>query len=221
MIEYPNQYIEHTCLRPELIDRDIDRLVGECLEFEFLGLCIPPFWVKKANRELNNTDVQLVTVIGFPLGYQRTEAKIKEVECALKDGADELDLVLNVSAFKSGMNWPKIEMVKVANLVHEEEKILKVIVETALLSKDELATISKIVSDAGADFIKTSTGFSARGASEEDIIIMKENISPQVGIKASGGINSLEKMYALINAGAERIGTSSGILIMNEFQNIV
>ena len=219
MIIEPNRYIEHTNLKTDLIDRDIDRLVAEAKLYQFMGVCIPPFWVKKASRELLNTGVQLVTVIGFPLGYQRTESKIKEIELAIEDGADELDLVMNVSAFKSGMNWPKIEMAKAAKLAHENNKLLKVIVETALLSTEELVKVCKTVSDAGVDYIKTSTGFSSRGASVKDMEIMRESVSSNVGIKASGGIKSYEQLKELIAAGAERIGTSSGVAIMKEFTN--
>ncbi|WP_422362010.1 deoxyribose-phosphate aldolase [Reichenbachiella sp.] len=219
MIVEPNRYIEHTNLNTDLIDRDIDRLVAEAKSHQFQGVCIPPFWVKKASRELKDTEIQLVTVIGFPLGYQRTESKIKEIELAIEDGADELDLVMNVSAFKSGMNWPKIEMAKAAKLAHENNKLLKLIVETALLSTEELAKVCKIVSDAGVDFIKTSTGFSSRGANTRDVEIMKENVSANVGIKASGGIKSYEQLKELVVVGAERIGTSSGVAIMKEFRN--
>ncbi|MEP3386937.1 MAG: deoxyribose-phosphate aldolase [Reichenbachiella sp.] len=219
MIASPNTYIEHTNLKVDLIDRDIDQLIAEAKSYDFKGLCIPPFWVKKAGRELARSNVQLVTVVGFPFGYQRTETKIKEIELAIKDGVDELDLVMNISAFKSGMNWPKIEMAKAAQLAHENNKLLKVIVETALLSVEELVVVCKTVSDAGVDFIKTSTGYASRGASIQDIEIMKENISPNVGIKASGGIQSLEQLKRLIEAGAERIGTSSGVAIMKEYRD--
>ncbi|SMD32674.1 deoxyribose-phosphate aldolase [Reichenbachiella faecimaris] len=219
MIAKPNSYIEHTNLRSDLIDRDIDQLIGEAKNHLFLGVCVPPFWVKKASRELKGSTIQLATVIGFPLGYQRTESKIHEMEFAISDGADELDLVMNISAFKSGMSWPKIEMAKAAKLAHEHGKLLKVIVETALLSEDELVQVSKIVSDAGVDFIKTSTGFSSRGASIRDVKIMKANISANVGIKASGGIRTLAQLQTFLEAGVERIGTSSGVSIMNEYKN--
>lgn len=217
MKQPPNTYIEHTNLRPDLRDKDIDQLIADAREHSFLGICIPPFWVKRASRELKGSPIQLVTVIGFPLGYQRTEAKLTEIDLAISDGANELDMVVNVSAFKTGMPWTKIELAKCANRAHQEGKILKVIVETALLDAEELATISKMVSDSGADYIKTSTGFSSRGASVEDIQIMKTNVSSHVGIKASGGIKSLSDLERMVEAGAERIGTSSGVDIMNEY----
>lgn len=215
----PNAYIEQTNLKADLIDRDIDRLVEEAKHNNFKGICIPPFWVKKASRELGDSKVQLVTVIGFPLGYQRTESKINEIELAIADGADELDMVMNISAFKSGMTWPKIEIVKASKLAHENDKLLKVIIETSLLSEKEIAKACKIVSDGGADFVKTSTGFSSGGAMVRDVEIMKQNVSSNVGVKASGGIKTLDQLKVLVEAGAERIGTSSGIAIMKEYQN--
>lgn len=201
-----------------MTDREVDQLLSEAKSHQFVGVCIPPFWMKKASRELEDSGIQLVTVIGFPLGYQRTESKLLEMEMAIADGADELDLVMNVSAFKSGMNWPKIEMAKAAKLAHQHEKILKVIVETALLTREELAVVSKMVSDAGADYIKTSTGFASRGASVEDVEIMKAHISPNVGIKASGGIKTREQLEAMVTAGADRIGTSAGVQIMKAYE---
>ncbi|WP_317624055.1 deoxyribose-phosphate aldolase [Reichenbachiella carrageenanivorans] len=218
MIEHPNTYIEHTLLKIDLTDREVDQLISEAKRYQFIGVCIPPFWVKKVSRELENSTIQLVTVIGFPLGYQQTASKLHEIEMAIADGADELDLVMNVSAFKSGMNWSKIEMAKAAQLAHQQQKILKIIVETALLTKEEIAQVSKIVSDAGADYIKTSTGFASRGASIDDIEIMKANVAPHVGIKASGGIKSREQLEALVNAGADRIGTSAGVQIMKAYE---
>lgn len=219
MIIDPSTFIEHTNLRSDLTERQLDQLIAEAKNYHFCGVCIPPFWVKKANRELAGSEIQLVTVIGFPMGYQRTESKIKEIELAIGDGADELDLVMNVSAYKSGMNWPKIEIAKASKIIHDEGKLLKVIVETGLLTEDELVLVSKMVSDSGADYIKTSTGFSTRGASIRDLEIMKENIGEHVGIKASGGIKTLTQLRSLVAAGAERIGTSSGLAIMNEYKN--
>jgi len=220
VITQPNTCIEHTNLQPDLSDQEIDQLIEEAKTYQFLGICVPPFWVKKVSRELADSDIRIVTVIGFPLGYQRTESKIHEIELAITDGADELDLMMNVSAFKAGISWPKIEMAKAAKTAHEHGKLLKVIVETALLSENELTEASKIVSDSGADFIKTSTGFASRGASVRDIEIMKANISSDVGIKASGGIKTLVQLQELVAAGAERVGSSSGVNIMTEFQNV-
>ena len=213
----PNSFIEHTNLRTDLMEKDIDTLIEQAKMHSFFGVCVPPFWVKKTKRDLSGCDIKVVTVIGFPLGYQQTNIKLAEIETAIEDGADELDVVLNVSAFKSGMSWVKIELAKCVGFAHQHNKILKVIVETALLNEEELIAISKIVSDAGADFIKTSTGFSTRGATVRDVELMKANIAESVGIKASGGIRSLADLNALVGAGAERIGASSGVDIMKEY----
>ncbi len=216
MIQNPESYIEHTLLKPDITHKDIDKLISEAIHHDFLGICIPPFWVKKARRDLNGTNILLVTVVGFPLGYNMTEAKERETELAIRDGADEIDLVWNISAYKAEMLWPKIEIVKIARMCHEAEKLLKVIIETPLLNAAEIAEASKICSDAGADFVKTATGFS--GASKvEDVEIIKKSIPEQVSIKASAGIKNRQQFEAMIKAGATRIGTSSGVEIMREF----
>jgi deoxyribose-phosphate aldolase len=208
------QYIEHTNLSPVLSIGDIDKLVEEAKQFNFVGVCVPPFWVKRAQREIGSAKILLVTVAGFPLGYNMTETKLDEIKRAIDNGADEIDVVWNVSSFKTGIPWTKIEIAKCAKLAHDHQKLLKVIVETAYLSDDELAQACKICTDAGTDFVKTSTGFAPKGATVEHIKIMKSNISPDVGIKASGGIKTLEQALSMIEAGASRIGTSSGVSII-------
>jgi deoxyribose-phosphate aldolase len=209
-----NTYIEQTNLKPFLSDKDIDQLVIQSKEHQFFGICVPPFWVKRAARDLSQTDIQLVTVVGFPLGYQRTETKLKEIELALKDGAHELDIVINVSAFKTGMPWVKIELAKCASLIHEHGKIMKVIIETAYLSHEEIKKAAILCKDAGTDFVKTSTGFAPEGAQVDHVSLLREILPSDVGIKASGGIKTKEEAIALIRAGADRIGTSSGVSIM-------
>lgn len=215
-----NRFIEHTLLKPDCTQQEIDQLVSEARAYQFVGVCLPPFWVKRAKRELNNEDVQLVTVIGFPLGYQRTESKLLEIEKAINDGADELDVVMNISAFKSGLPWTKIELAKCAHLAHENDALLKVIIETAYLSDDEIVTACKMVADAGADFVKTSTGFAQSGAQLEHIKLIRANTPSNVSVKASGGIRHLEAARAMIKAGADRLGVSAGIQIMKEAQGI-
>ncbi|MGB5979015.1 MAG: deoxyribose-phosphate aldolase [Cyclobacteriaceae bacterium] len=199
-----------------ITDKDIDRLVDEAIQYKFKGLCIPPFWVKKAKRELGNADVLLSTVVGFPLGYHMTETKIEEINQAIKTGADEIDMVMNMSAFKTGLPWTKIELAKCASLCHEHFKQLKVIIETAYLSDDEIVTACKLCTDAGVDFVKTSTGFAGEGAKEEHVRLMRKSLPSNVGIKASGGIRDLATAVRMIEAGADRIGTSSGIAIVNQ-----
>ncbi len=210
------RFIEHTNLKPTLDANAVDKLVAEAKEHGFAGVCVPPFWVKKARRELGESDVQLVTVAGFPLGYHMTETKTEEITVALRDGADEIDLVMNISALKAEMPWVKIEIAKCAKLVHEHERLLKVIIETAYLNEKELALACRWCADAGVDFVKTSTGFAPEGAKPEIVQQMRELLPSNVGIKASGGIKTFNQAVELIKAGADRLGTSSGIEIMNQ-----
>ena len=211
-----NRYIEHTNLKPTISATDIDQLVAEGRSHQLWGVCVPPFWVKRARREIGNHDLQLVTVIGFPLGYQMTETKVVEIDRAIADGADELDVVWNISAFKTGMPWTKIELAKCSKLVHDHDKLLKVIIETAYLNQQEIVKACKLCTDAGVDFVKTSTGFASTGAKVENIRLMRETLPSNVGIKASGGIGTYEQATALIKAGADRLGTSSGITIVTQ-----
>ena len=216
MMEDIQRFIEHTNLRPTLTDKEVDQLVDEAGRHGFVGICVPPFWVKKAKREIGTDDIRLVTVIGFPLGYHMTETKINEMEVAIANGADELDLVMNVSAFKSKMPWVKIEIAKCAQLAHASGKLLKVIIETAYLQEDEMVNAAKICQDAGADYVKTSTGFANSGARVADVRLLKKNLPDHIGIKASGGIKTLEQATLFVEAGADRIGTSNGVKIMQE-----
>jgi deoxyribose-phosphate aldolase len=207
-------YIEHTNLSPVLTISDIDKLVEEARAFSFPGVCVPPFWVKRASREIGQSRIILVTVAGFPLGYNMTETKLDEIKRAIDNGAHEVDVVWNVTAFKTGIPWTKIELAKCSKLAHDYEKLLKVIIETAYLSDSEIERACKICADAGADFVKTSTGFSPQGASVEHIRLMRKNLPSHVRIKASGGIKTFEQTVNLIDAGADRIGTSSGVSII-------
>lgn len=206
-------FIEHTNLSPTLVVNDIDRLVAEAIQHHFYGICVPPFWVKRAKREIGQHNVKLITVAGFPLGYSMTETKLDEIQRAIDNGADEIDIVINISALKTDLPWTKIEIAKCSKLVHDFQKILKVIIETAYLSDLEIETTSKRCADAGADFIKTSTGFAPSGARVDHIRIMKKVLPRSVGIKASGGIKTFDQAKQMIDAGATRIGTSSGIAI--------
>lgn len=209
------QYIEHTNLSPTLSISDIDRLVSEAIQHGFLGVCVPPFWVKRASREIGNQGILLVTVAGFPFGYNMTETKLDEIQRAIDNGADEIDMVWNMTSFKTGLPWTKIEIARCSSLTHNYQRQLKVIIETAYLSDTELKNACTICTDAGADFVKTSTGFAPTGATKETIVRMKEILPAHVGIKASGGIKTAEQAITLIEAGAVRIGTSSGLTIIN------
>jgi deoxyribose-phosphate aldolase len=210
-----SRYIEHTNLSPALKIGDIDKLVEEAREHKLLGICVPPFWVKRARREIGNEKILLVTVAGFPMGYNMTETKLDEIKRGMDNGADEVDVVMNVTSFKTGIPWTKIEIAKCTKLAHDHGKLIKVIVETALLSNDELNEACILCADAGADFVKTSTGFASRGATPDDIRIMRAALPGGVGIKASGGIRSRQLALDLIQAGADRIGTSSSLQIVN------
>lgn len=209
------KFIEHTNLKATVTGRDIDTLVKESLQFGVFGVCVPPFWVKRAAREIGDRDLQLVTVIGYPLGYQMTEAKMEEARLAIRDGAMELDLVMNVSAFKDGMTWPKIEFAKLSRLAHDEGVMLKVIIEVGLLSDDEIIKAARWAADAGTDFVKTSTGMVPDGgATPHHVELLRSCLPSSVGIKASGGIKTKDQAMALISAGADRVGTSATKIIL-------
>ena len=209
-----SQYIEHTNLSPTLTIRDIDTLVDEARQFGFLGVCVPPFWVKRAQREIADEKIVLVTVAGFPLGYNMTETKLDEIKRAIDNGADEVDVVWNVTSFKTGIPWTKIEIAKCSKITHDHQKLLKVIIETAYLTDEEIIRACALCADAGVDMVKTSTGFAPSGAKVEHIQLMRKVLPKEVGIKASGGIKTKEQAIAMIEAGADRLGTSSGIKIV-------
>ena len=209
------RHIEHTLLSPTLTIGAIDKLVDEARQYKFFGVCVPPFWVKRASREMGNDPITLVTVAGFPLGYNMTETKIDEIKRGIDNGAKEVDVVWNISSFKTGNPWTKVEIAKCAKACHDQEALLKVIIETAYLSNDEIKEACAICADAGADFVKTSTGFAPAGATVEHVRLMRASLPKQVGVKASGGIKTREQALELLEAGADRIGTSSGVLMMN------
>ena len=214
-----NRYLESTLLKPTVTEREIDLLIAEAIAEQFIGICVPPFWVKKVKREIGAADVQVVTVIGFPFGYETTETKVAQTHAAIAAGADELDVVWSQTAFHSGMSWPKIELAQLAKVCHSSERILKVIIETAYLSPIQIQEACLICQDAGADFVKTSTGYAPFGAKVEDISLMREVLPSTVGIKASGGIKSLELALALIQAGADRLGTSAAKSLMDAWRS--
>jgi deoxyribose-phosphate aldolase len=209
-----SRYIEHTNLSPALTIRDIDQLVDEARQFGFLGICVPPFWVKRAQREIAKDKIVLVTVAGFPLGYNMTETKLDEIKRAIDNGADEVDVVWNITSFKTGIPWTKIEIAKCSKITHDQQKLLKVIIETAYLSDEEITEACKLCADAGVDFVKTSTGFAPSGAKVEHVKLMRSVLPAEVGIKASGGIKTREQAIAMVEAGADRLGTSSGVKIV-------
>ncbi|RCW65325.1 deoxyribose-phosphate aldolase [Saliterribacillus persicus] len=206
--------IDHTLLKPDATKEQIDKLLNEAKEYQFASVCINPSWVKASYDALKDTSVKVCTVIGFPLGATSTATKQFETKQAIEDGATEVDMVIPVGALKSGLT----DVVKAdIEAVVEEAKgkaLVKVIIETSLLSDEEKVTACQIAKKAGADFVKTSTGFAGGGATVEDITLMRETVGSEMGVKASGGIKDLETTEALINAGATRIGASSGIAIL-------
>ena len=212
-------YIDHTLLRPDADERMIRQVCAEAVQYKFAAVCVPPCYVKIAAGILDETQVKVATVIGFPLGYQTAEVKFFEAHKALSAGAAEIDMVLNLAAFKSGqLAEVENELGELATLCHLRHAVLKVIIETALLSEEEIKKDCYLCEQAEADFVKTSTGFSTRGASLNDIISMRQYLPAKVRIKASGGIRDAAFARLLIQAGADRIGTSAGVQMM-EYEN--
>tara|TARA_R110000868_G_scaffold411568_1_gene705403 strand:- start:14414 stop:15121 length:708 start_codon:yes stop_codon:yes gene_type:complete len=205
--------IDHTLLKPEATAKQIETLCSEAKQYNFKTVCLNPQYIALAKTLLAGSSVEICTVIGFPLGAMTSESKAFETKDAIAKGADEIDMVLAVGKLKSG-ELAYVEQ-DIAGVVKAAAgKIVKVILETALLSEDEVASACKLATKAGAHFVKTSTGFSTRGASLSDIAIMKANISKDLKIKASGGIRSREDALAYLKAGVSRLGTSSGVAII-------
>lgn len=208
-----NQYIDHTNLKPFATENDIITLCNEAIENEFASVCINPCYVKLAYNELKDCPVKVCTVIGFPLGSNTTEIKVAEAKKAMLDGCDEFDMVINVGKLKLGnYEYVKNEISEIANIVNK--KTIKVIIETGLLTDQEKAVATRLACEAGADYVKTCTGFSEGIATVDDIILIKNNLFGKTKIKASAGIKTKEKALELIKAGANRIGTSAGTQIV-------
>ncbi|MCX6155029.1 MAG: deoxyribose-phosphate aldolase [Candidatus Kapabacteria bacterium] len=216
-----SKYIDGTILRPDATIRQIRNLCNEALEFDYASVCVNPYFVNLAYKFLKGTPVNTCTVIGFPLGASAIAIKKLEAGLALKEGANELDMVINISALKEkNYNFIEQEISQLVKIAHSGGAILKVIIETCLLSYNEKIEISKIVSSSGADFIKTSTGFSSAGATIDDVELLKTNVSADVKVKASGGIKTYPFAKQLIDAGADRLGTSAGSVIIEEYLRI-
>jgi deoxyribose-phosphate aldolase len=214
MIENMNKYIDHTLLTADAVEKDIKVLCEEAKEYDFMSVCVNAGWVKQAAELLKDSDVKVCTVVGFPLGATSTEAKVFEAQQAVKDGATEIDMVINIGQLKSGNDdFVGNDIEAVVNAT-KGEAITKVIIETALLSDEEKVRACELAKEAGADFVKTSTGFSTGGATIEDVKLMRETVGSDVGVKASGGVRDYEGAVEFINAGATRIGASSGIAIV-------
>lgn len=215
-MENLNTYIEHTLLKPDATREELKKLLDEAIENNFFGICVNPVNISFAKEYLKNSDVKIVTVIGFPLGSSKYEVKAYETKLAVQDGADEIDMVINIGLLKD-KDYQAVQRDIEAVRVFCPNKILKVILETDLLTKEEIETACKICIDAKADFVKTSTGFvkNGVGAKLEDVELMYKTVSPSgLQVKASGGIRDKQKAIDLVNAGAVRLGTSSGIEIV-------
>lgn len=209
-----NNYIDHTLLKPESTKKQIDQLITEAKECQFASVCLNPTWVAYAAKALDGTGVKVCTVVGFPLGATTSKVKAFETADAIANGADEIDMVLNIGLLKSGDDnavQKDIEAVVEAS----GDKLVKVIIETCLLTEDEKVRACQLVVAAGADFVKTSTGFSTGGATVEDVALMRQIVGDSFGVKAAGGARSLEDAQAFITAGATRIGTSAGVTIVS------
>lgn len=205
--------IDHTYLKQDTNSEIVIKICKEAIEYKFASVCIPPCYVKLAKKQLKNSDVKVCTVIGFPLGYNINKIKILETKDAIKNGADEIDMVMNIGKLKSGdIKYVKKEIKHIIKAARG--RVVKVIIETALLTDSEKEIVCKLVEKVNANFLKTSTGFSSSGATAKDILLLRK-ISPKIKIKASGGIKTLNDVLTMIKAGASRIGTSSSIQIIN------
>ncbi|MBV9679224.1 MAG: deoxyribose-phosphate aldolase [Acidobacteriaceae bacterium] len=214
--------IDHTLLKPDATQGDIVRLCAEARQWNFASVCLNPCWVRLAAEELWGAPVRVCTVIGFPLGANETRTKITEADAALAGGAKELDMVQNIGALRSRDDHRVYkEMAALADIAHASGAILKVILETSLLTEEEKERACRLAVDAKADFVKTSTGFSTAGATVQDVVLMRRAVGDQLGVKASGGIRTLTALQNMVGAGASRIGTSSGVSIIRELENSI
>jgi deoxyribose-phosphate aldolase len=210
-------YIDHTILKPDTSEADVLKLCEEAVRYGFAAICIPPYFVRKCKQVLKESNVKIATVVGFPLGYAHTPAKVEEARRAIDEGADEIDMVINIIALKAGdMNYLKNELTSAATIVQLRGGKLKVILETGLLTDEEIITACKLCTELSVDFVKTSTGFVEQGATVEVVKLLRANLPKSIKIKASGGIRDAAFAIELINAGADRIGTSSGVRMMEK-----
>ena len=212
-----NKYIDHTILKPETTQEQVEKILSEAKEYDFASVCVNPTWVSLAAESLKDSDVKVCTVIGFPLGANTSAVKAFETEDAIANGADEIDMVINVGALKAGNDALVLDDIK-AVVEASGDKLVKVIIEACLLTDDEKVRACQLSKEAGADYVKTSTGFSTGGATVADVALMRKTVGPDMGVKASGGARSYEDAIAFIEAGASRIGASSGVAIMNGAQ---
>lgn len=209
------QMIDHTLLKANATKAEIQKLAEEAKEYSFASVCVNPTWVKTAAEILKDTPVKVCTVIGFPLGATTTEVKAFEASNAIENGATEVDMVINIGALKDKQYDIVESDIKAVVEAAKGKALTKVIIETCLLTNEEKEMACQLSVKAGADFVKTSTGFSTGGATVEDVALMRKVVGPTIGVKASGGVRSLEDAENMVNAGATRIGASSGVAIVN------
>ena len=209
-----NTYIDHTLLKPESTQEQIKQLTDEAKAYHFASVCVNPTWVAYAKEQLKDSDVKVCTVIGFPLGATTSQTKAFETQDAIANGADEVDMVINIGKLKS-KQYDEVEDDIRAVVEASGDKLVKVIIEVCLLTNDEKVKACQLSVAAGADYVKTSTGFSLHGATIEDVALMRQTVGPDIGVKAAGGARSLADAEAFIAAGATRIGTSAGVAIVS------
>lgn len=216
-----NKYFDHTLLKPEASASQIDKLCDEALEYDFYSVCVNTCYVGRCADRLKGSDVKVAAVVGFPLGACTTATKAFETEEACKDGAGEIDMVLNVGVFKDGdYDYIRDDIYAVVEAAQKYNAIVKVILETCLLSPEEIEEACRLSREAGAHFVKTSTGFNSGGAAVEDVALMKKTVGSDLEVKASGGIRDYETAMAMIEAGADRIGASASVKIMEVYNNV-
>ena len=209
-----NKLIDHTLLKQDASPEQIVNLCEEAKKFDFMSVCVNPAYVPLAASCLKGSDVKVCTVIGFPLGMNLTKTKVEEAVLCVKEGAQEVDMVINVGMLKAGHDDYVREEIREIKQAVGSKIILKVIIESCLLNNDEIVRACKAAKEAGADFVKTSTGFSTGGATVEAVKLMRETVGPEMGVKASGGVRTHEDLLKMVEAGANRIGTSSGAKII-------
>lgn len=207
--------IDHTILKPDAVRDEIRTVCAEALQYGFASVCVNSFWTPLVASELRGSAVRVCTVAGFPLGAASTVAKVAETRAAISDGAQEIDMVVNVGALRGGETGiVEADIRAVVDACHDQGAILKVIIETALLNDEEKVLACNLAVAAGADFVKTSTGFSRSGATTDDVALMRRTVGPSVGVKASGGIRTFSDLQAMVAAGANRIGASASVRIL-------
>ena len=210
------QYFDHTILAPNATRAEVKKVCEEAVEYKTATVCVNGHWIPFVKKQLEGSDVLPIAVVGFPLGAGTTAAKVMETEDAINNGAEEIDMVINIGEMLDGnLDFVKEDIKAVADATHAKGKVLKVIIETAFLTPEQITTVSKLAKDAGTDFVKTSTGFVSSGATIEDVKLMREAVGSEIGVKASGGIRTKEDVEAMLAAGANRIGLSRTVEIMS------